>query len=64
MNFLQLFYVSYLQMITVVTKKTLEPGKQHLEKQCAQFLDGVQQVGIHSSTKIHHPPCWPSIPTP
>ena len=31
-------------MIAIVTKKSLEPGKQHLEKQCAQLFGDLHQV--------------------
>lgn len=36
--------VPAFQMIAIVMKKSLEPGKQHLEKQCAQLFEDLHQV--------------------
>ncbi len=35
-----------VQVMTIVAKKNLEPGKDHLEKQCSQAFDQLNQVNV------------------
>ncbi len=52
-------YSLHLQMITMITKKSLEPGKQHLEKQCAQLFGELHQVSTMTySTQLLECPDW------